>query len=170
LNNSNLARAAVHAQRRLGALLLLLCAWGALPAGAAVTAALEPAALLEKVTALDTELFAAYNSCDMDKFAELFAADVEFYHDTGGVTYSREAVVQNTKKYICGKVRRELVPHTLEAFPVKDFGAIVTGEHRFCELATGKCEGIARFVLVWRNRDGRWRLVRVLSFGHRTAP
>lgn len=123
--------------------------------------------LATQVAVLDSTLFAAYNQCDMPAFSRLFAPNVEFYHDQGGVTTSRAQVITNTRRYICGKVRRELVAGTLEAHPIKDYGAIATGEHRFCELATGKCEGIAKFVIVWQQRPSGWRATRVLSFGHR---
>jgi hypothetical protein len=123
--------------------------------------------LTTKVAALDSTLFAAYNACDMPAFSKLFAPNVEFYHDEGGVTTSRAQVIANTRRYICGKVHRELVAGTLEAHPIKDYGAIATGEHRFCELTTGKCEGIAKFVIVWQQRPNGWRATRVLSFGHR---
>jgi hypothetical protein len=33
--------------------------------------------------------------------------------------------------------------------------------------ACGKREGMADFVMVWRNQAGTWRITRVLSFGHR---
>jgi len=79
---------------------------------------------------------------------------VAFFHDTGGATFDRQTVLGNTRKYICGKVRRELIPATLRVYPIKNYGAIEEGEHRFCELATGRCEGIAKFVIVWANRDG----------------
>jgi Domain of unknown function (DUF4440) len=125
--------------------------------------------LYEQLAGFDRDLFAAYNRCDLDKFAGYFAPDVEFYHDQGGVSYSRREVVENTRKYICGKVRRELVHGTLEAYPIKDFGALALGEHRFCEIASGKCEGIAKFVLIWQNTGSSWRITRVLSFGHRAA-
>ena len=147
--------------------LLIACASAArAPSG---TESIVDRELLERIARLDRTLFDAYNRCDLDKFAELFAPDVEFYHDKGGVTRTRQEVVDNTRKYICGKVRRELVAGTLEAYPVKDYGAIATGEHRFCEVATGKCEGVAKFVLVWRNDAGAWTLTRVLSFGHRPS-
>ncbi|HEY0178687.1 MAG TPA: nuclear transport factor 2 family protein [Dokdonella sp.] len=141
----------------------------AAPAAAPRSSAAPESDLLETMRALDRKLFDAYNRCDLDAFGSLFAPDVEFYHDTGGVTHSREEVVANTRKYICGKVRRELVPGTLAAYPIKDFGAIVEGEHRFCELASGRCEGIAKFVLIWRRDGDAWRVVRVLSYGHRAA-
>lgn len=103
----------------------------------------------------------------MPAFSTLFAPNVELYHDQGGVTTTRAQVIANTRRDICGKVRRELVAGTLEAHPIKDYGAIATGEHRFCELATGKCEGIAKFVIIWQQRPSGWRATRVMSFGHR---
>lgn len=125
-------------------------------------------ALTATITDLDSVVFDAYNRCDMDTFGRYFSPTVEFYHDTGGATFDRATVLANTQKYICNKVRRELVPGTLKVYPIKDFGAIEEGEHRFCELASGKCEGSARFVMVWRLQDGQWQMTRVLSYGHRT--
>ena len=148
---------------------LVLLAWTSAAIAQATAAPPPEGELLESIARLDRTLFDAYNKCDLDMFAELFAPDVEFYHDKGGVTRTRQEVVDNTRKYICGKVRRELIAGTLEAYPVKDYGAIATGEHRFCELSSGKCEGVAKFVLVRRNDAGAWTLTRVLSFGHRPA-
>ena len=53
--------------------------------------------------------------------------------------------------------------------PVKDFGAIAQGVHRFCQVAGGRCEGEADFAMVWRLRDGQWQVTRVLSYGHRPS-
>ena len=130
--------------------------------------------LFETIFALDTEVFAAFNACSdpaqLDKHAGFFAPDVEFYHDTGGVTWTRDAMIANTRQYVCGNFRRELIPSTLEVFPVKDFGAIARGSHRFCQFASGECEGLADFTIVWRLQDGRWTITRVLSYGHRASP
>lgn len=124
--------------------------------------------LTRTIAELDQKVFDAYNQCDLDTFAHYFAPDVEFYHDKGGVTTDRTSVVENTRKYICHKVKRELLPASLKVYPIKDYGAIEEGEHRFCELATGKCEGGAKFVMIWRLKDGQWQMTRVLSYGHRT--
>lgn len=146
--------------------LLLLAVWHATPALGADAA--KPAeTLTQTIAALDARLFDAYNRCQLDEFGTLFAADVEFYHDAGGVTWDRKTVIDNTRKYICGKVRRELVPGSLKVYPVKAFGAIEEGEHRFCEIQTGQCVGAARFAMIWRQQAGSWRLTRVLSYGHR---
>jgi len=127
--------------------------------------------LFDTISALDTAVFDAFNSCSspgqLQKHASYFAPDVEFYHDTGGVTWSRQEMLANTEKNACGNFRRELVPGTFKVFPIKDFGAIEQGSHRFCQFASGKCEGIADFVMVWRNQNGSWQITRVLSYGHR---
>lgn len=135
------------------------------------TPAADP--LFDTVSALDTAAFDAFNHCDapgqLDKHAGYFSPDVEFYHDTGGVTWSREAMIANTKKYVCGNFRRELVPGSLRVYPVKDFGAIAQGSHRFCQFASGQCEGLADFAIVWRLQNGSWQITRVLSYGHRPS-
>ncbi|MDH5835167.1 nuclear transport factor 2 family protein [Luteimonas kalidii] len=122
----------------------------------------------------DAAVFEAFNRCDdpaqLERHAGYFDADVEFYHDTGGVTWTREEMLANTRRYACGHFTRQLVPGTLRVYPVKDFGAISQGEHRFCQTPDGACEGAADFTMVWRLQDdGQWRITRVLSYGHRAA-
>ncbi|MBE1161016.1 nuclear transport factor 2 family protein [Dyella sp. 7MK23] len=133
-------------------------------------AADDDAALTRTVSALDTQVFDAYNRCDMEKFSTFFAPDVEFYHDKGGVTKDRQTLVDTTRRNICHKLRRELVAGTLEIYPIKDYGAIEEGVHRFCELDTGKCDGIAKFLMIWQNKGGTWQLTRIVSYAHRPIP
>ena len=137
--------------------------------GAIAVAADQPddAALTATIAALDTKVFSAYNRCDLAAFGSYFSPTVEFYHDKGGATFDRATVIANTKKYICGKVHRDLIPTALHVYPIKNFGAIEEGEHRFCELSSGNCEGIAKFVIIWQLTKGRWEITRVLSYGHR---
>jgi Domain of unknown function (DUF4440) len=129
--------------------------------------------LFETISALDNAAFDAFNHCSsaeqLEKHANYFAPDVEFYHDNGGVTWTRDAMLANTQKYVCGKFRRELIPGSLKVFPIKDFGAIAQGTHRFCQFDTGNCDGLADFVIVWRNKDDQWSMTRVLSYGHRES-
>lgn len=125
--------------------------------------------LTQEIDALDAKVFDAYNRCDLPTFSAYFDPNVAFYHDTGGATFDRDAMVEGVRKYICGKVRRERLPATFRVYPIKGHGAIEEGEHRFCALATGRCEGIAKFVMVWAKRDGDWRITSVLSYGHRAA-
>lgn len=135
-----------------------------LPTGVAAQG--DPA-LTATIAALDSKVFDAYNRCDLAAFGGYFSPTVEFYHDKGGATFDRATVIANTKHYICGKVHRDLIPASLHIYPIKDFGAIEEGEHRFCEIATGKCDGIAKFLIVWKGGGTAWRITRVLSYGHR---
>jgi hypothetical protein len=132
-----------------------------------------PDQLQDIIAALDTAVFDSFNRCSdpeqLAKHASYFSKDVEFYHDTGGVTWSRDEMLANTKKNVCGHFRRELVPGTLKVFPIKGFGAIAQGSHRFCQFTTGKCEGLADFTIIWREQAGTWQITRVLSYGHRAA-
>ncbi len=127
--------------------------------------------LYETISKLDTAVFNAFNNCSslaqLEKHASYFAAGVEFYHDNGGVTWSRKEMIANTEKYVCGNFRRVLVPETLKVFPIKGFGAIALGSHRFFQFDSSDCEGLADFVSVWRNQNGHWQITRVLSYGHR---
>ncbi len=129
--------------------------------------------LASVIAAQDAAVFDAFNRCadpaQLALHASHFDPAVEFYHDTGGVTWTREEMQANTGKYACGNYTRELVPDSLQVHPVKDFGAISQGTHRFCQTATGSCDGIADFTMVWRLRDGQWQVTRVLSYGHRSA-
>ena len=146
---------------------------GAKPAARPEVSSQPASPLFTTVAALDAAVFDAFNRCsapgELQRHANYFAPDVEFYHDEGGVTWKRSEMIANTKKNVCGKFRRELVPGTLKVFPIRNFGAIAQGEHRFCQLASGKCEGMADFVMVWRKRGNGWQVTRVLSYAHRPS-
>jgi hypothetical protein len=129
------------------------------------------ASLFNTISELDTAVFDAFNNCtspeQLQKHASYFDSDVEFYHDNAGVTWNRRDMIANVEKNVCGNYRRELIAGTLKVYPIRDFGAIATGAHRFCQIKTGSCEGMADFAIVWRNADNKWQITRVLSFGHR---
>ena len=142
---------------------------------AASAATPEPPTLQATIAALDTAVFDAFNHCadpaQLQAHAAHFAPDVEFYHDTGGVTWTRDAMIANTAKYACGHYTRELVKDSMRVYPVNGFGAISQGMHRFCQVKGKRCEGEADFVIVWHLRDdGEWEITRVLSYGHRPNP
>ena len=152
-------------------LLAALCLAMAALAPATPADASEEGTLEATITALDDAVFDAFNHCgdpaQLRRHAGYFAPDVEFYHDTGGVTWTREAMIANTGKYACGHYTRERVG--LHVSPIRDFGAIAQGVHRFCQVDTGRCDGEADFAMVWRLRDGQWQITRVLSYGHRPS-
>ncbi len=154
---------------------LLLALFAATPAFATDPATTQTGdSLHDTISRLDGEVFDAFNHCEdliqLQKHASYFAQDVEFYHDTGGVTWTRDAMLANTEKHACGNYRRELVAGSMKVYTIKNFGAISQGVHRFCQVSDGSCDGLADFVIVWHHVDGRWLITRVLSYGHRVAP
>jgi hypothetical protein len=130
-------------------------------------------ALTQTITQLDSEAFDAFNRCadpvQLQRHAGFFSESVEFYHDNGGVTWNRADMLANTKKHACGNYTREVVPGSLIVYRIKDFGAIELGSHRFCQIASRQCEGLADFTIVWQQTDAGWKITRVLSYGHRAA-
>ncbi|HEV2843394.1 MAG TPA: nuclear transport factor 2 family protein [Thermoanaerobaculia bacterium] len=127
--------------------------------------------LFRTISSLDAEMFDAYNRCDLEKIGTFFTEDLEFYHDQTGLSRGRQAMVDAVKQNICGKVRRDLEPGTLEVYPLKGYGAVEIGEHRFCDPKKNeKCvegnSGIAKFVMLWQNQDGKWKITRVISYDH----
>ncbi len=88
--------------------------------------------LFAEIAYMDSVLFTSFNSCDIEKFKTLFTVDLEFFHDKGGLSdYQKtvESMINTCKNK--WKVRRELVEGSLEVYPVKDYGAIQAGLHRF---------------------------------------
>ena len=161
------------AARKVLLLLALLAAPTARAAAQARYGAPAPEELSRAVTSLDSALFDSFNRCELEKFGSFFVEDAEFYHDKGGLTLSRKSLVESIRNNICGKVRRELVPGTLEVYPIPGYGAVQMGVHRFYELTGGKPNepaGIAKFVHLWQHKDGAWKITRVISYDHGPAP
>ncbi len=144
-------------------------------AGAQTVPALDqiqsPAELDKAVTELDRQLFDAYNTCDLLKFAALIDENIEFYHDQGGVTLGRAKLTESVKNNICGKVTRELVPGTLQIYYMKGYGAVEIGIHRFHHPGHEDTEGVGegKFIHLWQYKDGSWRITRAISYDHRSA-
>ncbi|HEU4548754.1 MAG TPA: nuclear transport factor 2 family protein, partial [Rhizomicrobium sp.] len=92
-------------------------------------------ALFDTVAAQDKNLFDAYNACDLKTLGEMVSEDLEFYHDQTGLARGRAPFLAAIQNNICGKVHRELVPGSLEVYPLKTYGAVEIGEHVFCPAA-----------------------------------
>ncbi len=126
--------------------------------------------LTQAITALDKQLFDAYNTCNLEKFSTFFIEDVEFYHDKGGLTVGRKALTESIKNNICGKTTRELVAGTLEVYPIHGYGAVEIGLHRFHHPGQNPdVVGEAKFIHLWQYKDGAWKITRVISYDHGIA-
>ena len=122
-------------------------------------------ALYDTIVRLDSIFFGAYNTCDrnFDVYSSFYSDSIEFYHDQGGLATSREAILASTKQYVCGKVERRLVEGSIEVYPIKGYGAIEMGLHRFHNRAEGSTGRVGRFVVIWRREATGWKITRVVS-------
>ena len=62
----------------------------------------DQTSLFGEIRALDTSFFDAYNRCDLRRVSSLVADDLEFYDDRDGLEVSRQALLDDLEKYICG--------------------------------------------------------------------
>jgi hypothetical protein len=125
--------------------------------------------LYQTIASLDTALFDAANRCDLDKLGPLIADDLEFYHDRSGLAVGKQAFLDSVKNNTCGKMIRELVPGSLEVYPLGQYGAPEIGIHRFHHPGHDDVwpVGEAKFIHIWQHRDGAWKLSRVISYNHK---
>lgn len=120
--------------------------------------------LYDTIIELDDIYFTAYNNCDMEKQAELYAEDLEFYHDKGGLSTSKQEILESIEKNICGKVTRELVEGSIEVHKIPGFGAIQIGMHKFHNSQEPDAISKAsKFITIWRNDDDDWKISRAIS-------
>lgn len=124
--------------------------------------------LFKKIESLDSIVFTAFNTCDIEKFGSMFTKDLEFYHDKGGLTdyaYTINAIKGNCDRKL--GLTRTLVPDSMEVYPIGDYGAVQIASHKFCHDENGKADcGTFRFVHVWKFEHQQWKISRVISYDH----
>ncbi len=124
--------------------------------------------LSDTIAQMDAKAFAAFNAHDLDQLMSMFARELEFYHDKGGLT-NYDQTREGFRKMFASMpdIHRELLPGSLKIYPIKDFGAIEVGTHRFCHKEQGKDEcGEFPFVMIWKKERDTWTMSRVVSYGH----
>jgi ketosteroid isomerase-like protein len=124
--------------------------------------------LYQAIARQDSALSLAFNAHDLRALMSFFTADVEFYHDKGGLqSYADVNAGFGGMFSRNDDIKRNLVPGTLRVHPIKDFGAIELGTHQFCHTENGKPDcGSFEFVELWKNVGGEWKIARVVSYGH----
>jgi ketosteroid isomerase-like protein len=123
--------------------------------------------LYDTIVRLDSIFFAAYNNCstDLERYGAFYSDDIEFYHDQAGLNTSRQDIIDGTEKNICGKVTRELVKGSIEVYPIRDFGAVEFGLHKFHnnQQPEGSESKVGRFVIIWEHIGNEWKIKSVIS-------
>jgi ketosteroid isomerase-like protein len=120
--------------------------------------------LYKTIASLDSTYFAAYNSCNMAKQAEMYAEDIEFFHDRGGLMTSKRDLLASIEKNICGKVTRTLVKGSIEVYPIHGYGAVEIGYHSFYNKQEPDAPmHPSKFIMIWHLKDGQWKINKVIS-------
>ncbi|GAA4768929.1 MULTISPECIES: nuclear transport factor 2 family protein [Flavobacterium] len=123
-------------------------------------------ALYDTIINLDKAFFDAYNNCDknLNTYSSFYSDSIEFFHDNGGFMNSKQEIVAGTKKYVCGKVTRELVKGSIEVYPIKDYGAIEIGLHKFHNKEEpNNIAKVGRFTIIWKKENNEWKITKVIS-------
>jgi hypothetical protein len=123
-----------------------------------------------KMAKLDTQLFDSFNKCkiesELKKHESFYDVNLEFYHDQAGASWDRKIVIDSIRDTVCGNLRRELITDSFKVRPIKDFGAVTQGKHKFCDTKTNQCNVSSEFTFVWENRKDTWVITRVISVAH----
>ena len=124
----------------------------------------ENKALYNTIMELDKTYFTAYNDCDMKTQSEFYDEDIEFYHDMGGLATDKAELLKSIEKNICGKVTRTLIEESVEVHPIKGFGAVQIGMHKFNNnLEPNAISKSTKFIVIWKKTDSKWLMSRVIS-------
>lgn len=120
--------------------------------------------LHNEIVKMDTKYFNAYNTCDMKTQAEIYSENLEFFHDKGGLSTSKSDILKSLKKNICGKVTRTLIKGSVEVYPIKDYGAVQIGYHKFFNKEEPNAKSIpSKFIVIWKNENYNWKITKVIS-------
>jgi len=124
----------------------------------------ESKELYDEIVRMDSTWEDSYNHCKMDVQDRILSDSIEFFHDQGGLLTSKRKLMDAYKNNICGQVTRELLKGSIEVYPIKNYGAVEMGYHRFHGIHdTGPNSMYARFVHVWKRENGSWKITRVIS-------
>ena len=120
--------------------------------------------LYDTIVTMDKAYFDAYNSCDLATQTEMYSDDIEFYHDKGGVMTVKQDIIDALEKNICGKVTRELVEDSIEVYPIKDYGAVQMGYHKFHNNQEPDAPSKpSKFIVLWQYQNIEWKITKVIS-------
>src|SRR5262245_32816089 len=113
----------------------IACALLARTAVADAPASTSDSKLRAEVLRADAELFDAFNHADLKGVAHMLAQDLEFYQDNEGLaSYKRTLEDFKTMFAQANHIRRVLDAASVDIRPIKGFGALEIGTHRFCHV------------------------------------
>jgi len=120
--------------------------------------------LHNEIVKMDAKYFNAYNTCDMQTQADLYDENIEFFHDKGSLATDKKELLKGLKENICNKVTRTLIKGSIEVYPIKDYGTIEIGYHKFFNKEEPNAKSIpSKFIVVWKKNKNDWKITKVIS-------
>lgn len=120
--------------------------------------------LHNEIVKMDAKYFNAYNTCDIETQANIYDENIEFFHDKGGLSTDKKGLLKALKENICGKVTRTLIKGSIEVYPIKNYGAIQIGYHKFYNKEEPNAKSKpSKFVVIWKNKNNSWKITKVIS-------
>ncbi|MBL1419009.1 MAG: nuclear transport factor 2 family protein [Alphaproteobacteria bacterium] len=120
---------------------------------------------------LDAKFWQAFNACDLKDLKKYLADDVEFFHNKNDYSSSSDSVIKSMKDNLCASgqniLKREEVEQSLKYYPLKAYGALLMGQHRFYQK--DRLVSTAAFSHIWRLSANGWHMTRVISYDHQEA-
>ena len=125
--------------------------------------------LYETIIKQDSILFEAFNARDITALKSYFTDNLEVYQDNTGLRNYDETIQAFTGLFKMDYVlTRKPVIESIEVYPVKNFGAIETGQHIFCHTENGKLEcATFKFVHIWEDKNGQWKVAKIITYDHK---
>ncbi|MBL4604371.1 MAG: nuclear transport factor 2 family protein [Flavobacteriaceae bacterium] len=116
------------------------------------------------IVKLDSIYFSAYNTCDMKTQALFYSENLEFFHDKGGLSTSKQELLKSIEKNICGKVTRTLIKGSIEVYPIHNYGAVEIGYHKFFNKQEPNAKSVpSKFIIIWQHKNDTWKITKVIS-------
>ncbi|MGN6177596.1 MAG: nuclear transport factor 2 family protein [Mucilaginibacter sp.] len=124
--------------------------------------------LYKQIAHEDSLLFIAFNSRDLNTMKTFFDPGLELFQDNQGVRNFDQVITAFGQMFKQNFIlTRKLVPGSMEVYPIKDYGAIETGQHTFSHTENGKeIVGVFKFLHIWQKKDGVWKITRIVTYDH----
>jgi hypothetical protein len=125
-------------------------------------------ALYNEIAGLDSLMFNDFNAKNLEGLKKYFEPSLELYQDNAGIRDYHETMeafgALFKQSYV---LSRKLVPGSMEVYPIKGYGAIETGRHRFSHIEGGKpISATFKFMNIWHQKNGKWRIARLITYDH----
>ena len=124
--------------------------------------------LYETITKQDSLLFVAFNAKNITGLKSFFTDKLEVYQDNTGLRNYGQTIEAFTGLFKMEyTLTRTPIIKSIEVYPIKNYGAIETGQHTFCHTENNKLEcATFKFVDIWEQKDGQWKLSKIITYGH----